>query len=321
MIRTELTRAYFKLHIAVFLFGLTAILGKVISLEQIGLVWNRLWISFLGLILLPGVIHSLKKFTLKEFLTFGGIGIIVALHWITFYGSIKLGNSASIALACLATTPLFTSVIEPLITKRKLLKSEVLLGLMTIVGVYFIAGVGSFYYPAMISGIISALLASTFSTLNKRFGSNHPSISVSFLELFSGWVFISLMLPFYYSFEKGFHLFPENTMQNEFWHFTFYGVHSDWFYLFLLGIFCTSLAFVLALQALKYLTAFTSNLSINLEPVYGIILAAILFGENNDLNFEFYLGTGIILSCVFLHAILMRKNRVKKMKAEGMIKS
>jgi len=306
-----ITNAYIKLHIAIFLFGFTAILGKLITLQQIGLVWNRLWISFIGLIVLPGVIKGLLKLSKKDIIRFTLIGVLVSLHWVTFYGSIKLGNSASVTLACLATSPLFTSLIEPLISKRKVYRTEVILGIVTIVGIYFVTGVGSFYYPAMIAGIVSALLATVFSTFNKKYISNHNTLSISFIEFFSGWLFLCLLLPFYYSTDPGFHMLPNpSDLINE-WHFTRWGLHSDWYYLIVLGLLCTCLAFVFSLQALKHVSAFTANLSINLEPVYGIILAAVIFKENKDLNFEFYLGAGIILGCVLLHPVLQGIERRK----------
>ena len=299
-----LTTAYVKLHIAIFLFGFTAILGKLISLEQLGLVWNRLWISFVGLIFLPGVIKGLKNLSKKEIQRFSGIGVLVALHWVTFYGSIKLGNNVSVTLACLATSPLFTSFIEPLISKRRLLKTEVVLGLVTIFGVYFVTGIGSFYYPAIITAIVSALFATIFSTLNKKYIADNNALSVSFVEFFSGWSFLCLLLPFYFYWDSNFSIMPQSADILKSWQFSYLGVHSDWYYLIVLGLLCTCLAFVFNLQALKHVSAFTSNLSINLEPVYGIILAVLIFNENKELNFEFYLGTAIILSCVILHPVL-----------------
>ncbi|MFM9945209.1 MAG: DMT family transporter [Bacteroidia bacterium] len=306
MDKKTITNAYVKLHIAIFLFGFTAILGKLITLEQIGLVWNRLWISFVGLLILPGVIMGLKNLSKKEILRFTGIGVLVALHWVTFYGSIKLGDSASVTLACLATSPLFTSFIEPLITKRRVLKTEVFLGLLTILGVYFVTGVGSFFYPAIFAAIVSALMASTFSTLNKKYIAQHNTLSISVIEFFSGWSFLCLLLPFYFYWDSNFSIMPQTIDLTRSWHFTWLGIHSDWYYLIVLGLLCTCLAFVLNLNALKHVSAFTANLSINLEPVYGIILAAIIFKENTELNLEFYLGTGIILSCVILHPLLQK---------------
>lgn len=308
------SEAYLKLHIAIFLFGITAILGKIITLQQIGLVWNRMWISALGLLFLPGVLKGIRELGKRALLQFFGIGTLVAIHWITFYGSIKLGNSASVTLACMATTPLFTSFVEPFITGRKLLRTEVLLGLLTILGVYFVSGAGSYYYPAMITGIISAFLASCFSTLNKKYAGEHPAITVAFVELTSGWLFITMLLPFYFWWDSQFVLMPQANNLTQPWHFMLGGIHSDWLYLLCLGWICTSLAFVFSLHALKHLSAFVSNLSINLEPVYGMILAALLLGENKDLNTPFYLGAGIILGCVLLHPVLERieMNKLKK---------
>ena len=134
---THKQKAYIQLHIAVFLFGFTAILGKLITLEQTALVWNRLWIAIVGLLFIPGALSGIRKIKRINILRFSGIGVIVALHWLTFYGSIKIGNSASVTLACLATSTLFTSLLEPLITKSKFQWIELLLGLLVIVGIVF----------------------------------------------------------------------------------------------------------------------------------------------------------------------------------------
>lgn len=311
MDKKVLANAYLKLHIAIFLFGFTAILGKLITLQQIGLVWNRLWISFVGVLLLPGVIKGLKSLSKKDIWRYSGIGVLVALHWVTFYGSIKLGDSASVTLACLATSPLFTSIIEPILNKRRILKTEVFLGVITILGVYFVTGVGSFFYPAIVTAIISALIASTFSSLNQKYIAQNNTLSVSFIEFFSGWSFLCLLLPFYYYWDSTFSIMPQNSDLVKPWNFIWFGISSDWIYLIILGLLCTCLAFVFNLQALKHVSAFTSNLSINLEPVYGIILAAIIFHENTELNFQFYLGTAIILSCVVFHPLLQGYERRK----------
>jgi len=171
-------KAYLYLHLAVFLFGFTAILGKLITLEQTALVWNRLWISVLGLVFIPGVLAGIRSIKKSNLLIFSGIGILVALHWLTFYGSIKVGNSASVTLACLATSSLFTSILEPVITKSKFQWVELILGLIVIIGIYFLSGVGKAYYLAIFIGITSAFLASLFSTLNKKYILNQNSLSV-----------------------------------------------------------------------------------------------------------------------------------------------
>ena len=290
-ISTARQKAYVQLHIAVLLFGITAILGKLISIDSIALVWNRLWIAVFGLILIPGAYRGIRNIPRNELIRFAGIGVIVALHWVTFYGSIKLGNNASITLACLATSTLFTSIIEPLITRSKFQWIEVFLGLLVIVGIVFLKGVGAAYSPAIVAGLISALLASLFSTINKKYIGNRNSISVSIIELSAGFVFLSLMFPLIQAF------IPQNSWMP---------APADWVYLTILGLLCTSLAYVLALNSLKHLSAFISNLSVNLEPVYGILLAIWLLNEDQDLNSDFYIGTAIILAAVLLHPILVR---------------
>lgn len=285
------------MHIAIFLFGFTAILGKLITLNEIPLVWNRLWIAVFGLIVLPGVLRGLTRISIKNLLRFSGIGVIVALHWITFYGSIKIGNSASITLACLATTSLFTSLLEPLITKSKFNWIELILGLFVILGIILLTGVGELYYNAIIVGLISALLAAFFSVLNKKYITGQNTISVSVVELFAGFVFISLCYPLISMYNHQTQWIPQST---------------DWLWIGILGVFCTSIAYVLSLNSLKELSAFVANLSINLEPVYGIILAALIFHESQDLNLSFYLGTSIILLAVLLHPIIVKIEKQKR---------
>ena len=287
------------MHIAVFLFGFTAILGKLITLKEIALVWNRLWIAVIGLAFIPGVIRGILKIPVAKRWTFVGIGVLVALHWITFYGSIKIGNNASITLACFATTTLFTSFLEPFITKSRVKAIEVFIGILVILGIVFLTGVGEAYYDAIILGLISAFLAALFSVLNKKHIIGYNSISISVIELTSGFLFITLLIP----------LTPYVLPQD-----TWIPQGADWPWILVLGLLCTSLAYVLALSSLKELTAFVSNLSINLEPVYGILLAMALLGEAEDLNLNFYIGAGIILMAVILHPILSRLDKQRKKK-------
>lgn len=284
-------KAYLQLHIAVLLFGVTAILGKLITLEQTALVWNRLWIAVLGLVFIPGVISGILKIKRANLLRFAGIGVLVCIHWLTFYGSIKIGNNASVTLACLATTSLFTSVLEPLITKSKFQWIELLLGALVIVGIYFLSGVGEAFYWAIVVGLISAFLAALFSVLNKKYITGQNSISVSVIELSSGFLLLTILYPVLQ------HYLPQSQ---------WFPTGSDWFWLIILGWLCTSVAFVLSMEALKEISAFISNLTINLEPVYGILLAIWLLNEDADLNLDFYIGTFIILLAVVLHPFLIK---------------
>jgi drug/metabolite transporter (DMT)-like permease len=292
-------KAYIQLHIAVFLFGFTAILGKLISLDEVALVWNRLWIATLGLIFIPGVFKGILSISKKNLLKFIGIGVLVALHWLTFYGSIKIGQSASVTLACLATASLFTSVLEPLITKSKFQWIELILGVVVIFGIYLLSGVGESYHLAIVIGIISAFLAALFSTLNKKYIVGQNTLSVTTIELTSGFLFISFGYPFI-----------ETYMPQPKW----IPIGTDWIWLIILGLLCTSLAFALAINSLKELSAFISNLSINLEPVYGILLAIWLLNEDTLLNYNFYLGTSIILLAVVMHPVITSINNKKKLK-------
>lgn len=282
--------AYFQLHIAVLLFGITAILGKLISIDEAPLVWHRLWISVLGLLFIPGAIRGIKAMSKRDLGRFAGIGCLVILHWVTFYGSIKIGNSASVTLACLSTTTLFTSVLEPLIVRTRFNKMELMLGIFVIIGIWFVAQVGALYYTAIAVGLVSAFLAAFFSVLNKRYIGLHFSPSVTIVELSAGWVFLNYVM----------------LITNR-WHFgSMIPTRDDWVYLFILGIFCTSVAFALSLEALKKLSAFVSNLSISLEPVYGILLAVWLLNESEQLNTSFYIGTSILLLAVLIHPFLTR---------------
>ncbi len=316
---TPKSTAYLKIHTAVLLFGITAILGKLIVFDQLAIVWHRLWISVLGLVLLPGVLRGIMRIPRKDLLRFVGIGVLVCIHWLTFYGCIKIADSSSIALACLATSTLFVSILEPLVTGSKFQRVEVVLGLLVIVGLLMVLNIGSAYYWAIVVGLISAFFAALFSVLNKKYLSNHNTLSVSVLELFSGFVFLSLVIPIY---ESGFNLQEYSLFRDDLYavHKVF-GMHIHSFvYLVILGLFCTSLAYALSLSALRVLSAFTTNLAINLEPVYGIVLAAILFKENQDLNIWFYVGTGIILLSVILHPFLVKftERRVRaKLMREG----
>lgn len=285
-------RAYLELHIAVLLFGITAILGDLISLPATVLVWWRVLITSISLFFLIRLGRGLKDIPRALVLQYMGIGVLVALHWITFFGSVKFSN-ASICLVCLATTSLFTSFLEPLILKQPFKFYELILGLLIIPGMALVVNSTEW---AMLTGILmglaSAFLAALFSILNKKLVDKAEPMRITFLELGSAWLFISLLFPFY------FFRFPETT---------FWPQGMDWIYLLVLALLCTTLAYVLTLRALKYISAFASNLTINLEPVYGIILAWLVLQENKELSPGFYLGCGMILLAVFSYPFIRRR--------------
>ena len=282
-------RAYLELHIAVLLFGLTAILGDLIQLSALVLVWWRVLITCVSLFFLIRFGRTLRAIPRKRILQFMGIGLLVGLHWICFFGSIKYSN-ASICLVCMATTSFFTSLLEPFIMKQKIKWYEIFLGLLVIPGMVLV--VNSVELGMMVGiwvGLLSAFLASLFATLNKRLINEADSMSITFLELGSSWLFISLLLPFYFAQNPAAFFMPNG---------------SDWAYLLVLALLCTTLAYVLALRSLKYLSAFASNLTVNLEPVYGIILAWLILNENEELNPGFYWGCLIIIAAVFSYPVL-----------------
>lgn len=282
--------AYFQLHFAVILYGLTAILGDLISLSAISLVWWRVLITSISLLLFIGFGRRILIMKKKDIISYMSIGVIVALHWITFYGAIKYAN-ASVALAAMATTSLFTAIIEPIITGKTFEKLELILGLLIIPPMIMIAtNLDVSLIKGLLVGLLSAFLASLFATYNKKMVSNADAYQISFLEMGSAFLFISCLLPFVLS--DGIQLWP---------------TQQDWLYLIVLALGCTTLAYVISLKALRYVSAFDANLVINLEPVYGIVLAVIILKEHKEMTPIFYLGLILIMVIVFLHPVLKKR--------------
>lgn len=293
---TEEQRAYLELHLAVLLFGLTAILGDLIQLTALVLVWWRVLLTSGSLLPFVQVGNLLRDLGRPLLLRFMGIGVLVALHWLTFYGAIKLSN-ASITLVCMATTSFFTAFLEPLIVKRPFRWYEMALGLLIIPGMVLVV---NNIQPGMIWGVVagltSAFLAATFATFNKKYLANiHPS-RVTFVELGSAWLFLSLILGVFLITGRDFGAWwPTSGM--------------DWIYLLILAFLCTNLAYTLSLRALRHLSAFAANLTVNLEPVYGIALAWLLLNEQAELAPGFYWGVVIILLAVFSYPLIRKRMR------------
>ncbi len=288
-------RAYLELHIAVFLFGFTAILGELIQLSAIVIVWWRVLITSLSLLFLIKAAKLLKELPVRTTIQFMSIGVLVAIHWVSFYGAIKLAN-ASIALICLATTSFFTALAEPLIMGHRFRWYELTLGLLIVPGMVLIVNsTEASMNPGILAGLLAAFMAALFATFNKRLVGKSDEMSITFLELGSAWLILSIALPvFMAGSEEPVQFWPSN---------------SDWFYLIILSLLCTTFAYVLALRSLRYLSAFASNLTINLEPIYGIALAWMLLNENEELNPGFYWGVAIILVAVFSYPLLRRYMR------------
>lgn len=284
-------RAYLYLHFCVFIWGFTAVLGKLISLQALPLVWWRVLICCVTL----SVILSAKQIfdlPLRMFLRMFGIGILVGIHWLCFYGAIKIAN-ASVAVATMATTSFFAALAEPLLLRQRVKWYELALGIFILPGMALV--VGNIDWTMRLGfaiGIVGALLAAVFTALNKKIleEENPPTpLVMSFVQLFGGLAVTSLALPFALAYSPGLALLPEG------W---------DWLWLGVLAWVCTLLPYYLTLQAMRYLSAFIANLTINLEPVYGVVLAALVFSEHKSLSPQFYLGVLIIIIAVFGHPFL-----------------
>lgn len=286
-------RAYLELHIAVLLFGFTAILGDLIQLSALVIVWWRVLLTSVSLLFLIRWRGMFRNLPWPMVLRFMGIGIIAALHWLTFYGAIKASN-ASITLVALATASFFTALIEPVVMRQPVKWYEMGLGLFIVPGMVLVArGTELTMMNGLWLGLLSSFLAATFSTLNKRYIGALDEKRITFLELGSAWLFISMILPLVNgASEEQLQLWPSL---------------KDWAYLIVLALLCTTLAYILALRALHHLSAFASNLTINLEPVYGIALAWILLDDEQELSGGFYLGVIVILLAVFSYPLLRRR--------------
>lgn len=291
---TEERRAYLELHLAVLLFGLTAILGDLIQLTALVLVWWRVFLTSGSLLPFVKAAKLVEDLGRPLFLRFVGIGVLVALHWLTFYGAIKLSN-ASICLVCMATTSFFTAFLEPIIVKRPFRLYEMVLGLLIIPGMALVvSNISSGMMWGVAAGLSSAFLAATFATLNKKYIGQFNPTRITFLELGSAWAFLSIVLAF---------MLLNGQDIGAWWPVS----RIDWVYLLILAFLCTNLAYTLSLRALRHISAFAANLTVNLEPVYGIALAWLLLNEQEELNTGFYWGVLIILLAVFSYPFIRKR--------------
>lgn len=289
MQKTKL-KNYFYLHFLVFIWGFTAILGALISIDAIPLVWYRM--GFAVIILALYFLFTKKSILIsrKTLLKFLITGILIALHWIFFFSAIKSAN-VSIALVAMSTGALFTSLIEPFFFKRKLIMMELIFGLIVISGLYIIFNVESQYTLGIIYAILAALLWALFTTLNGLYIKHNEAVVISFYQLLFGVGFISVFLLVTGGYTKSV--------------FTFTG--TDLLYLLILSTVCTAYAFVASVRIMKHLTPFTVMLTTNMEPVYGILLAVFIFGEKEKMSPQFYLGATIIFVTVIINGIIKTK--------------
>lgn len=280
-------KAFLQLHLAVFLAGFTGVLGRLITINEALLVWYRMFFSALILLVISMFTKKIKLLHWKEMLPLIGIGGIIALHWVSFYGSIKYAN-ISVALVCFSSVGFFSSFLDPWISNRKIIITEVLLGLMVMLGVYLIFHFDQHFRTGILFGIISAFLATLFPILNKRFVGKHGADTITFYEIGGGWMVLNLVVPIYL------HYTPvQSYLPNA----------KDLLWLLFLSLFCTVLAFNMSVRALSRISPFTVNLSFNLEPVYGILLAFLIYNEHKMLGPSFYAGISIIILTVVLQTL------------------
>lgn len=284
------TRAWWQIHFCVLLWGFTAIIGKAITLPALPLVWWRMVAVTASVLLIRQFWTGLRLLTARTGMTYAGIGVLVSVHWVTFYGSIKLSN-ASVAAVCMAVTPVFIAFIEPILTARPFDVRELIFGIAIVPGVALVVGgTPASMRSGIAAGIISAFILAVFSTLNKRFVHLGGPITVTGLEMAAGAAFLMLMSPLLPASESIF-IVPDR---------------HDTVLLLALALGCTLIPFAVSLVAIRHLTAFSAALAVNLEPVYAIILAIIFFGEQRQFDGAFYVGVAIILGVVFVHPLFAR---------------
>jgi drug/metabolite transporter (DMT)-like permease len=282
---------YLLLHLIVFIWGFTAILGALITIDAIPLVWYRMLLA----VLFIAIYFLWKKKSFKVdragLLKFFFTGVVIALHWVFFFKAIKVSN-VSVALVTMSTGAFFTALIEPVFFKRKINALEMFLGLLVIAGLYIIFNFESQYKLGIIYALIASFLGALFAVLNGLFIKKYTADTISFYQLFFGVVFITIYLLFTNSFSVSFFQIPT----------------SDWMYLIVLSSICTAYAFIASVQVMKYLSPYTVMLTINLEPIYAIVLALFIFGDKEQMSNTFYLGAFIVLFVVLLNGII--KNRI-----------
>lgn len=296
-------QSYLHFHLIVFIWGFTAVLGSLISIDSVPLVWFRMGIASIFIfayIKWKKIDISLSR---KAFLSFSIAGIIIAVHWLTFFGAIKVSN-VSITLAMMSTGAFFTAILEPIFYKRKLIWYELLFGAIVIGALYLIFEVQPEYRLGIGLALFSAFLSAVFTLVNGKFVHDHNPTKISFYELLVGTLFITAYLAF--------------AKADTFFTASFFTLpYTDWIYLLVLASICTAYAFIASVKVMKHLSPYTIMLTINLEPVYGILLAFMLLGDKEQMSTEFYYGALVILLVVIANGILKNRKLLRSKKASG----
>ena len=296
---TQTSKAYVQIHFCVVLWGFTAILGKLITLPALPLVWWRMLLVTVALALVPRVWRGIRAMPARLLWAYAGIGVLVALHWLTFYAAIKLSN-ASIGATCIALATVFTAMVEPWLARSRFSRRDFLLGVAVLPGVALVVdGVPDDMRIGIVVGVASAILVALFGSLNKRLVEHADPLTVTAVELGAGTLALTLLAPLMPL------LLPIFGSANL---LTLPSIQDGWL-LLLLALVCTLLPFALSLVALRHMSAFSAQLATNLEPVYAIALAIILLGEQHELSLQFYFGVLIILGAVFIYPLLGNPRR------------
>jgi len=293
--QSDKLKNYLHLHFLVLIAGFTAILGELISIESIPLVWYRMTIAGVLMFLFIKFKKMSLKVPLKAVIRFSIAGVIIALHWITFFAAIKASN-ISITLAMFSTGAFFASLIEPLFYKRKIIGYEIIFGFIVIAGVVLITQTELQYLLGIALGISSALFSTLFAVLNGQFVKKYKASVISFYEFVSGVLFMSIFIAF-----------TGDGFDASYFQLS----SSDWICLFILASICTAYAFIASIHVMKHITPYTLVLTYNLEPIYGIVLAVILFPQTETMRPLFYVGAALIISTVLLNAMFKNINKPK----------
>ncbi|MBA2423319.1 MAG: EamA family transporter [Chitinophagales bacterium] len=293
-------QAYLFLHISILLWGFTGIFARAINLSEGVLVWYRMLLTSICWLLIGCFSNRVKRLNLRDTFRISLVGLLVAVHWLFFYGSIKYSN-ISVGMSCLAMIAVFSSLLEPMITGRRFHWYELMFGLLAAIGMFMIFQFNAEYRTGIILGLVSAFLGSIFTIQNTLLMTRYNSETVTTYELCSGFIYLTLLMPAYLF------LFPTDK---------YFPSNNEWLLLTIFTIVCTVIPFNLSMKALKHVSAFTANLSINMEPVYGIFLAFIFYHEQKELPPGFFIGTIIILLSVILYMILKYRQHRRNEKAE-----
>jgi len=274
----------------VLILGFTGVFGKIISLDAIHLVWYRMFVAFISLAIFLILKKQLFKVSMKNFIEIFFVGALVTIHWLCFFKSIKV-STVSVAVVCMATSSLFSAIIEPIFFKRKLVLYEIIMGVLVVIALTFIMGTETKYLSGYFYGIIAALFGTLFTLFNAKYIKKVGAAQITMIEMLSGVVIISTLL----------------FVNQDYSIFNKIISIKDTLYVILLGTLCTALVFVWMTEIMRHITPYSLIMAINLEPIYSIILALIIFGDNELMSTSFYLGGSIIIGIVFLESFLKNK--------------